>query len=539
MGGGALAGAGLVGTLGCGVFDQEQTGTDGESTETLHRNLGAEIDDLNSATATDEVSFEVLYNTMEGLYRLDADEEPQPAQAERVEISDDQLVYTFTLRDGISWSDGEPVASQDFRYAWLRAMDPDVASQYAFIIADFIKGGAEFNAGKASENEVGIEAPDARTLRVTLVGPTPFFLGLTAFTTYLPQRKDFVVKQGSKYAQGADTLLYNGPYTMSSYNPASGGTLEKNGSYWDRDNVDIERINMRIVKDTNTALALYQSGELDLTGLTGEQVPRFQDSPELFRYVNFTHFFGQMNQGDPAMANLNIRKALMTGFDRRLLTEKVLNDGSEPAYGFVPPGMPGPDDKTFREAGGKLIDPDPSTARKFWQTGVRELGRTPRISMLFSDSSTARDIATFVQAEYRKNLGIQADIDITTFENALDRVDNRDYQISFASGWGADYNDPTTFMQYFTSNSGFNRAGWSNKRYDDLVSSAQTELDGTKRMEMLLQAERILFDEAVLVPEYYEAVVGLKKTYLKDFVTHPFGPEPDWKFARLEDRLDA
>ncbi|MBM7790224.1 peptide ABC transporter substrate-binding protein [Tenggerimyces flavus] len=535
VGGGGLAGAAFLGVSGCGVFGSEEEGsTDSEAPETMNRNLGAEIDDLDSATATDEISFEVLYNTMEGLYRLDPSEEPQPAQAEGVEVSEDELVYTFRLRDGITWSNGDLVTSRHFKFAWLRAMDPKVASQYSFILAEFVKGGAEYNAGKGSRDQVAIETPDDRTLQVTLVGPTPFFLGLTAFTTYLPQNEEFVGQQAADYAKGAANLLFNGPYKMTRYSPASGGTLEKNDRYWDKTNVDIERINMRIVKDTNTALTLYQSGEIDLTGLTGEQVPRFEDSPELFRTVNFTHFFGQMNQGNPAMANLNIRKALMTGFDRKLLTDRVLNDGSEPAYAFVPPGMEGPEGQTFREANGDLVEPDPAAARGLWEQGVRELGKAPKIVMLFSDSSTARDIATFIQAEYQKHLGIRADIDITTFENALDRVNNRDYQISFASGWGADYNDPMTFMQYFTSGSGFNRAGWSNDRYDKLVGGARKEPNNAKRMAMMLEAEKILFEEAVLVPEYFEAVVGLKKPYLKNFVSHPYGPEPDWKYARLD-----
>lgn len=532
IGGAGVAGAALLGVAGCGTFDGGGGG--GGGVKVLDRNIGAEIDDLDSAVATDEVSFEIILNTREGLHRLDGEEKPQLAMAEKVAVSEDELTFTFTLREGATWSNGDPVTSGHFKFAWLKAMDPTTASQYSFILADYIQGGNAFNSGEAGPEQVAIETPDDRTLVVTLAAPTPYFLSMTAFPTYMPQNQAFVEEQGDQYALGAANLLFNGPYTITAYDPASGGMLEKNDAYWDKANVDIESIRMRIVKDLNTSLRLYQSGELDLTELSGEQVARFRQDPEFFRFIGFTNFYGQMNLQNPVMANLNIRKALMLGFDRLALAEQVLQDGSEPAYALVPPGMAGPEDQTFREANGPQIPTDPTRAAEFWQQGVQELGSPPEITMLFTDSSTARAIATFIQGQYRQILGIEAAIDITTFEDALDRMDNRDYQISFASGWGADYNDPYTFMQLFLSDSGFNRSSWSNPRYDQLVNGARTEPDDLKRMQMMLEAEQILFSEAVMVPEYYEAVVGLIKPYLTNYVSHPYGAEPDWKYARLE-----
>lgn len=538
LGGGAMAGAGLLGATGCGVFGDEESG--GESggggaagSKTLIRSM-SEVRYFDSALATDEESFEILLNTQEGLYRLDRNDEPQPALAAQTEISDDELTYTFTLRDGVTWSNGDPVTANDFRFAWLRALDPKTASEYGYIIADFIKGAAEFNAGEGSREDVAIEATDDKTLKVTLNNPTPFFLGLTAFITYLPQNEKFVTEQGDKFAQGPQNILFNGPFTMTEYDSASGGALVKNDNYWDKDSVDIERIEIKIVKDLNTAVRLYESNQLDLTEVSGEQVARYKDSPEFWRYIAFTHFFGVMNQKDPVMANLNIRKAIMIGFDRKKLCEQVLQDGSEPAYAFVPPGMTGPEGQTFREAGGDMVPTDPGAAKEFWDRGVSELGNTPNISLIFSDSSTSRDVGTFIQEQYREHLGIEVNLEITTFENALDRASKGDFQVTFASGWGADYNDPLTFMSYFLTESGSNRSGFSNKRYDELVRGAQAETDENRRMEMMLEAEKILFDEAVIAPEYFEAIVGLKKPYLKDFTKHPYGPDPDWKYAKLE-----
>ncbi|HET6885917.1 MAG TPA: ABC transporter substrate-binding protein, partial [Rubrobacteraceae bacterium] len=196
IGGAGLAGAALLGTAGCGVFDQggEQGGGGGGNSISL--NLQDTIRDLDSTTTTDTVSYGLLLNTIEGLYRLDENENPQPGQAESVEISDDKLTYTFTLRDGITWSNGDPVTSQDFKYAWLRALDPETAGQYAYILSTFIEGAAEYNEGKGAAEDVAVEAPDDKTLEVRLVAPSPFWLGLTAFHTYLPQNQRFVEEQG-------------------------------------------------------------------------------------------------------------------------------------------------------------------------------------------------------------------------------------------------------------------------------------------------------------------------------------------------------
>jgi len=539
MGGAGLAGATLLGTAGCGsIFGGGQgEGGGGSGSKVLNVNLRTEIDDLNSATTTDAVSFEVLVNTMEGLYRLDPDDKPIPAMADGVQTSNGDLTYTFTMRDGVTWSNGDPVTSQDFRYAWLKALDPETASEYSYIIAQFVEGATEYNAGEGSEEDVAIRAPDDKTLEVTLVAKSPFFLQLTTFPTYFPQQQEFVEQQGDEYAQDADALLFNGPYVMTEGSISSGGTtvLEKNDRYWDKANVFVERINMQAVKEEDTALNLYESGELDVTGLTGNNVQKYQDNPDFERQVEPTTFFGLMNHDDPVLGNLNIRKALMIGFDKKLLAEQILANGSEPAYALVPPSItPGPGGQTFREANGDLVPPDAGEGRQFWDQGVEELGEEPKITMLFGDDSVSRDVATFIQDQYSENLGADLEVQVLPFEAVLDRVANQDYQISFVSGWGADYNDPMTFLDLFLSSTPIYKTGFKNERFDQLISDAKTEGDEEARMQMMLDAEKILFDEAVLVPQYYRTRAYLRKPYLKNYVSHSFGGEPAFKFARIE-----
>jgi oligopeptide transport system substrate-binding protein len=362
LSGTGLAGAALLGTAGCGsLFEGGGSGGSVQKTDTLNINLLTEVPDLNSATTTDSTSFNVLTNLMEGLYRLDPDQNPKPATAEGVEISKDELTYTFTLRDGVVWSNGDPVTSHDFKYAWLHALDPETAATYAYIISTFVKGADEYNTDKAGADAVAIETPDDKTISVELISKSPFFLQLTTFVTYFPLNQEFVEKMGDKYAQDGESLLYNGPYTMTAGSQGGGSTvvLQKNEEYWDKDSVAVKTINGRIVKDNDTAINLYEAGELAITGLTGDSVKQYIDNPDFYRRVEPFTVYGRLNQKAPGLDNLNIRKALMIGFDREALTDQVLQDGSVPAYGFVPPAIsPGPGDQTFRQANGDLVPKD-------------------------------------------------------------------------------------------------------------------------------------------------------------------------------------
>ena len=522
-------------TTGCGVFQSQEEGGGNQNTLTL--NLEADIADLNSSTVTDVYSFNVLNNVMEGLYRLDENEEPQPAMAESVETSDDKLIYTFKLRDGVEWSNGEPVTSQDFKYAWLRAMDPDTASQYARILADYIEGGADFNAGEAGSESVGIETPDDGTLVVRLAQPTPFFLSLTAFPTYLPLNQEFVEQQGDQFAQSADALLYNGPYTLSEFSPSEGVTFVKNDSYWDEGNVNIEQVQGRVVKETDTAVNLYQSGELDAVNLTSEYVDQFSNSPEFTTQTSFGTGYLEMNQEDPAFQNQNIRQAILRGLDRQALAYQVLNNGSQPADGFVPTGVvAGVEGQTFREAVGPVVPEfDPEQARELYEQGVRELGSEPTLELLIDDSSESRDIATFLQSQFEENLGAQVEVSQQPFDRLLELTQSGDYQMA-AAGWGADYNDPMTFLDLFVSGSPSNHLGLQNERYDQLVSDARAEANPQERLNMLGEAERILVEEqAAIAPSVYRGRALLVKPHLKNYQEHPYGPSLELKSMSIEE----
>jgi len=535
LGGTGLVGATLLGTTDCGVFQQGGGGEQGAGDSTFNLNLGGEIPDLDSAITSDSISIDVLTNLMEGLYRLNLGQEPVPAAAEGVELSNGDLTYTFTLRDGLQWSNGDPVTSHDYKYAWLRALNPESKSGYFYLLY-YIKGAEEYYTKKGSPEDVAIETPDDKTLRTTLTAKSPFFLQLTSFVTYYPQQQEFVEKLGDKYALDQDSLLYNGPFIMTQGEEGGGSTavFKKNERYWDKENVALKTLNGRIVKDNDTALNLYEGGELDRTALVGDKVKQYTDSPEFFRLLLPSTQYGHLNQKAPGLDNLNIRKALMIGFDREDLTNDILQDGSLPAYGFVPPAInPGPGDQTFREANGDLVPKDVRSARQLWEKGVEELGgKEPKLTMLFDDSSIGRDLATYIQDQYKKNLGANLDVQIVTFGAALDKVSAEDYDISYAYSWIGDYDDPMTFMDLYVSDSPNNNSFFDSEEYDRLIREAQTTSDLQKRMQNMLKAERILIEQAATVPVYFQALAGLQKPEFKDYAYHSFGGS-DWKYVRI------
>lgn len=539
LGGTGLAGTVLLGATGCGLFGgsggQQQSGGGGGGSKVFNNYFEGDILDINSTTTSDIYSFSILNNVMEGLYRLDVNTEPQPAQAEGVEVSDDGITYTFTLRDGLRWSNGDPVVAENFRYAWLRAMAPDTAGDYSFIVTDYIQGGAEYLAGDVDEGSVGVEAPDDKTLVVTLAKPAPFFLGLTSFTTYLPLNQQFTEQQGGQFAQSPDRLLYNGPFTLTEFRPSTQAVLRKNPGYWDKGNVDLEEVNIRIIKELDTALNLYETGDLDVFSLEGQYYDQFQNSEEFVASPYFSTYYLHFNQQDETMGNLNIRKAVQIGYDRQTVAERILNNGSRPAEGFAPIGIAGPGDRTFREAIGPNLPPfDAAEAKRLFQRGTEELGQKPALSVLVSDDDTSRDFGTFLQEQLSRSLDAEVKITVLPFDALYTRTQEKDFQIS-AYSWIGDYNDPMTFMDLWLSESGFNTASYQSDRYDELVNDAKSETNNDRRMELMAEAEQILLEEdAVIGPIAHGASARLEKPYLENYVVHPYGASGEYKPLRLQ-----
>lgn len=527
--------------VGCGSFtNNSASGTNiaGEKNtqdvgNVLKISFENDIPDLNQTTTTDTISFSILNNIEEGLYRLDEKNKPQPAMAKGVVVSADGLTYTFTLRDNIQWSNGDIVTSKDFKYAWLRGLNPETTGSYSFIIADYVVGAKEYVDGTGKPEDVKIDTPDDKTLVVQIKQPTPYFVSLTAFPLYFPLNEKFITAKGEGYALSVDGLLYNGPFTLTEFDPAKGVVLSKNANYWDKDSVKVDKVDIKVIKEQGTALNLYQSGDLDMAPLSSSDVKNFKDTPEFKAYTNFRSYYIQFNLHNEAIANKNIRKAIQLAVDPDVLTKNVLNNGSETATGLIPTGMAG-SGVTFREAQGDLILPNIEKAKELWTKGLGELGKASQLELLTADDQVSKDCGTFIQSQLKKNLDIDITLVTQPYSGRLQTMRDDKYQM-VVSAWGADYNDPMTYLDLWAVTPKPFRGNFSNERYDKLIIDAKAEVDSAKRMEMLLEAERILMDEeAILAPLYYQGKAFALKENVKGLVYHPYGVTWDLKWASVK-----
>ncbi|MFD1425795.1 oligopeptide transport system substrate-binding protein [Kroppenstedtia sanguinis] len=503
----------------------------GDKEQVLDMTLEAEPPGLDSAVTTDVISFDVLNNVMEGLYRLDKDNRPEPGIASGVEISEDKKTYTFRLRDS-KWSDDEPVKAQDFEYAWKRALDPKTKGEYAYILYP-IKNAEAYNSGQVSIDEVGIKSVDEHTLQVELEYPIPYFLGLTTFATYLPQRKDIVEKFGTKYATEPENMVYNGPFQLKEWQHEQKIQLQKSDTYWDRNSVRLETVNQFIVKDTATGVNLYTSDQTDITHLDSELSEAFKKSPEYMPVTQSTVQYLQFNTNNEFLSNANIRKAISYAIDRESLV-KVLKDGSEPAYGFVSPTIINSDNKNFRKEAGDGHQFNPPEAQRLLKLGMEELGITekPKLTMLIYDDKRKR-AAEVMQEELRNNLGLDVRLDPRPLKQKLDEESKGNFEITFA-GWSADYNDPMSYLDMFLTDGPFNRGKWSHKTYDQLIKKSAGNPDNKKRAKDLIQAEKILDQSAPIAPMYFGGEIYLQKQYVKNIVRHPIGTSISLKWAYMD-----
>ncbi len=497
----------------------------------------SEIPSLDSALATDSVSFVVLNNVMEGLYRLGKDNKPVPGIAESYEVSEDGKTYTFKLRQDAKWSNGDPVTAHDFEFAWKRVLDPKTKSEYAYIMYD-IKNAEEANTGKVPLDQVGVKALDDYTLKVELKNPVPYFVGLTAFGTFMPQNEKFVKAQGEKYGLEANTTLYNGPFVLSEWKHEQGWVYTKNPNYWDKDNVKLEKVNVKVVKDTATAVNLYETKQADRVGLTAEFVDKYKNDKNFHTKLDPSIFWLRMNTKKEPLNNVNARKAIAMAIDTQAMVDTLLNNGSIPAKFTVPKDfVTGPDGKDFRDVNGDLVNYNPDEAKKLWEQAKKELGKDKfTVELLNYDSDSAKKIGEYVKAQLEQNLpGLTVNIKQQPFAQKLKLESNMQYDLSF-SGWGPDYQDPMTFLQLWTSTSPHNETGWSNAEYDKLIKDAQTTLanDQQARWDAMLKAEKIVFEEMPIAPLYQRGAAYLQREYVKDFVTHTFGADYSLKWAYVE-----
>lgn len=507
--------------------------------------MGAEIPTMDSALVTDSVGFDLLNNVMEGLYRLNQENVAEPAISDgEPTVSEDGLVYTFKLRDA-KWSDGTPVTAQDFEYAWKRAMNPDTGSEYGpYMMGGVIKNATAISNGEMDYNELGVKAVDEKTLEVTLEKQIPYFLSLMSFGTFLPQKQEFVEGQGDKYATNSEALIYNGPFTLEEWDGTGlSWKLVKNDQYWDAETVQLTEINYDVVKEAATAVNLYETGEKDRAGLSGELAMQYADNPDLVKEMETTVFYLKFNQernGQPTpLANKNIREAIAKSFNKEDMVNVVLANGSVAANYLVPQGFAFDESGAdFREVNGDMAVFNAEEAKAAWEKGLAELGvKEVTLEILGGDSDLSKKMDEYLKNQMETNLpGLKITLKEVPFNVRLELDTNQDYDIQVA-GWGPDYQDPYTFLSLWITDGGNNMMSFSNEEYDKALEQASNELamDPSARWAALAKAEKIVVGEEYgIAPLYQRATMQLLKPYVKGVVSHPFGGDYSYKWAYIE-----
>ncbi len=504
-------------------------------TQTITIALAQEPPQLNGMKATDQVSILLLSHLMEGLVRYDRRGKIIPGVAERWEMND--KTATFWLRDNALWSDGRPVTAHDFVFAWRNALDPGTASEYAFILYP-LKNGEAINRGDMDPSMLGVTAVDDRTLKVVFERPTGYFIKLTAFTTYFPVRQDFYESRGDRYAAEPEDLLYNGPFRMTEWTHSASLRMVKNENYWDKDSITLNAINADyITADTRARLNLFIDGKIVHTRLDGET---YKDAlTQKFRIRRFTTgsvFFLEYNHRPGRVtANVNLRRAIQHVFDTNEMVNKVLaTPGNLPGESLFPVWLNGVEDKFRREYPAKKVELDVRKAKDFLALARKELGieKFPPLILLVGDSPTAAKQAEYMQGLLKSRLGLDIKIDIQTFKQRLAKMTAGEFDI-VGAGWGPDYDDVMTFGDLPASWNLNNRGKYNNPEYDRLVRVAMNSADPRTRMDAMGQLQDILFDDAVILPQYEQGVIYLMHPKLKGVVRRVVGADPDYTYARV------
>ncbi len=508
-----------------------------EEPKILRTNNGSEPGSLDPALAQGTHESWVLDHCFEGLMARDPSGKPVPGMAKEYKLADDEVTYTFTLRDDVVWSNGDPVTAHDFEYAWKRALDPELAADYAFQLY-YLKGGEAYNTGSGSVDEVGVKAIDDKTLEVVLASPTAYFLELTSFYTYYPVNKK-VVEANSDWAKNADTHVSNGPFKLTGWEHNASLTLTKSETYYNKDAVKLDGVELAMLTDENTAWQKYEGGEFDLLLPLPQSVTamlRSQGNPELVIGGDVAIYYYNLNTRMKPFDNEKIRKALSLTIDRQTIVDKIAQGGQIPAEGVVPFGMTDENGGEYRNGAGKLIEYNVEEGKKLFAEGLAETGFKAedfsKFSILYNTLEAHKKIAQAIQEMWRTNLGIEVQLENVDFQVKLDREKAGDYQISRA-GWIGDYIDPMTFVDLWLSESSFNDAKYNNPEYDKLVLDSKMTSDQKIRMENMRKAEQMLMDDMPVIPIYFQTLPYAQKPYVSG-IFKPLNRYPYFIYADMD-----
>lgn len=484
-----------------------------DAAKTISLNAGMEPTGLNTLTSTYAIEFSLFKHMYENLVTLDDDDNTVPGAAESWDYDEDTLTYTFHLRKDGVWTNGDPVTAKDFEFAWSQALNPDVASDYAYFLY-FIKNAEKYFNGEVTWDEVGVKVVDDYTLEVTLEQPTPYALFLFSFGTLAPINQRFYEAVGADlYSTEAQYFCTNGPFALTEWSHNDKIVMQKNDAWHGAADVEVEEIDWKIITDANAALSSFLAGDLDMVGLgTGELIKQATAAGATIQsYTEGTAFYIYFNNNDQYLSNVNLRRALFNAIDEQKEIDTVWQNDNGPMTSFTAPGVSATDGTSFAGKVGELYAPsrDQEKAKEYLATALSELGCTvddlsAHLSIDCGDSATSIAEASFYQEQWRQVLGIEVTVNSMITKQGSQNRKTGNYVMS-VTGWSPDYNDPNTFLDLWVTDGGNNQTGFSNERYDELIDLASKETDLEKRESYFIECEQIIADQLPIGPAFWRA----------------------------------
>ncbi|MCO6543439.1 MAG: peptide ABC transporter substrate-binding protein [Lactobacillus sp.] len=500
------------------------------------------ISTMDPSLNTDMIGAQNINNTMDGLYRYHG-KELQPAIATNiVKPTNNGLTYTFKLRKNARWSNGDPVTADDFVFAWRRTVDPKTKSASSYLF-EGITNAKDITSGVKAANTLGVKALDKHTFQVNLEKPIPYLSALMTSPTFFPQNQKIVKKWGQKFGTNSKTLVSNGPYKLVNWNGTNNSWTEvKNDKYWNAKNVQVRKIQYQVVKDSSTALNLYQSNKLDRVLLTGDISKQMRGNKHYSVIKQNSTYYIELNQKRHSFfKNQKIRQALSLAINRKQLTQKIVGSGTVATNTFNASNMafdPKDKNKDFTAETNKTAKATATynltKAKQLWKEGLKETGQNNKqlhFTLLGDDLEISKQQDEFIQNQLEKLPGLKVSLSNIPFKSRIARAQSGNFDM-VVTAWSADFPDPINFLTLFTTNSSYNDGKWSNAEYDRFVNKALNEDANTPsaRWEDMKAAQNVANEQVAAIPLYQNG---------QSFMTHPrvkgvdFGPSGDYNMVSI------
>lgn len=473
-------------------------------------NLGTELTTLDPRKSRELQGVTVLRMLFDGLMRLDSEDRPEGAIAERVDIAEDKQTYTFHLRASF-WTNGDPVTAEDFSCAWKKALDPAYPSSQAFLLYA-IKNARLVKQGKLSTQELGINVLDEHTLEVILEEPTAHFLQLTTLPIFFPVNHK-VSRVNERWADQVSTYVSNGPFLLKEWRDHDCITVAKNPEYWDAEAVQLDQIHLVMVNDASTELQMFEKKELDWAGsplsvLPFDALKELQGNQQLREKPLLGTCFIRLNLNKAPFDRVDIRRAFGLALDRQGMIDHAI-----PATGLIPCSF--------------AIQNKP-----YFQEGIREIlgHRCPKVTLTYPSSENGHLLAQAIQQQWRENLGVVVTLEALEQKVYYARLAKQDFELILSS-WIADFGDPMNFLEVFKYREGPNQTSWENVHYIGLLEQAKSALTSRERYQALQASEDLLMQEMPIIPLFHYTMLYLQDERLEDVRISSLG-SLDFKHAR-------